>query len=690
MASRSILVVVVGLAALLACARAICPAGTFETSVSSLGDDVPLVLCQPCSPGYFSSAPGSTACSPCAPGSFAPAFNATACEQCPAGSISPRSAAKSCDLCGDAQFQPEQGKTKCESCPAGKIAIGKRDSISSCVCPDGYLAASSTSSSSSSSNTTATDCEKCPEHLTCPANESPRAADGYWLAANDRIPRKCRPASACGGGGCAAAYESTSRLCFACAKDNFKQYDSDSCSACPFDGWGWVLIGLMPVVFFILCFLILTLGRSKLVGAIYITVTFFQVTALYSEILIDWPRAMPLLFTIISAFNLNQDLFGLECSVSFATRFGLTLAHPIFFAAAFAIIYFITKLSSSLSHRSFYVPNDPHTNLAQHFVSSFSIVIVFSMLYQFRAFIDTVDCTRGENNSLFMDAYPDIKCGSIQWVAIFIPACAALLLYVVIPTIAIAIFVTRVHRDYTKLESSPFGYLALRYRSRFFYWELCIIVYKLIMVLIVKFCSLAPLVAIILTSVVAVIMLGIQIAVRPYRCKPDNNLAAFVFGFQFIISIIMFVFHFSSFSKNADDIVVAVAIIITIVTAIIGLAIAAYQVQQLRAAPRKALQNITRKGLKQKGLMNNQHQSHHRKEKELEMTPGPDSSNHTHNNNNHHAMSLDSVHSEPDAHESGRNHSISDLPPPTNLTSLKKPPPLPPLRKSESGSPVQS
>lgn len=349
---------------------------------------------------------------------------------------------------------------------------------------------------------------------------------------------------------------------------------------------------MMPVVFVIIALFVLTMGRMPQLGSLYCVLMFFQITALFSEILVKWPLTMPFLFTIFSITNLNQDLFGFECSMPFEARFGLTIVHPLIFLLLFGLIYVVTKSSKHLSTRAFYVPRAGQAEtggsraalLKKHFVSSYVVLILLSFVYQFRAFIDTVDCTRGEGGAYFMDSHPPVHCGSNTWIGLFIPALGALVLYIVLPTVAILVYFMRLRAGSSNaIRHATLGFLTHRFRSKYYYWEAVNIFYKLCMVAAVKFLSLRPLAAILLTASLAFVMMVLQLVARPYRCSPDNNLAAFLFGFQTILCMIMLVFHFSTFSRQANDIVVVIAVILTVVAIVAGLAVTVYQVNTLKA-----------------------------------------------------------------------------------------------------------
>jgi hypothetical protein len=85
----------------------LCPAGTTT--------DAYHVRCNQCSPGSYSSQPGSWACSYCTPGTYAPNAGQTSCTSCPAGTYNPYNGAAVCLKCPDSsKIGSTVGNVDCE------------------------------------------------------------------------------------------------------------------------------------------------------------------------------------------------------------------------------------------------------------------------------------------------------------------------------------------------------------------------------------------------------------------------------------------------------------------------------------------------------------------------------------------------------------------------------------------------
>jgi hypothetical protein len=537
-----------------------------------------LSSCRPCDRGTFKGNTSTLACESCPAGTSAPAYGSLACTGCAPGTFAAGTGSATCTACPVGSFAEGANATACAACPTDRTTLSAgRAQASECVCKDGTVEPASPSSS-----TTLPACVPCPDNAVCVSGEV-QPAPGFWSSAADpTLVQRCAPASACtGGGACEAGYDPESRLCSDCAPGHFKQFRIDTCTGCPFAGWGWVLVALTPLVLLIVSLLVLVHARFPTMASVYITVTVLQVAALNGDFDVDWPRAMPFVFTVFSAFNLNQDLFGFQCEVSYAGRYAIDLLLPVFLTVLYVLLYALARALAP-ARRMFYVPRELPGKLWEHFLHSWLMLALLSFVFLTANFLVVVDCSRGELGEQFLDQNPDIRCGSSEWVTLAVPGLLAFVAYVIAPVSVCLSYLFKLRRvEPADRNAVRYGFLFARFRDKFYYWEAVNMAFKFACVLLVKLASSTPTATVAICATLSLVLAVLHGWLRPYRSRMDNNYAVFAYCALAYLFATVIVFDQGGFGADAGQIVTALAACVIVAVIVGGTAVTVIQARIL-------------------------------------------------------------------------------------------------------------
>jgi hypothetical protein len=508
-----------------------CPAGSFF--------DTALRLCQPCAAGTFTASEGKALCAPCAPGTASPA-NSTACAVCAPGSYTPGPGMSRCEPCPAGTFSSLQGASLCRSCGPGTRAFGpglaactlcpvqSSSNGTHCLCDAGTYDVSPAATAAGSDP----QCRACPEGADCSVSglqvSAALAQDGYWRgeasAAQSATFYKCPIAKSCAQGRCATGY--TGVACAKCAP-GYHKFNGDRCVACPQRGMMWlVFFALVVVQVLVVAFLVFLSLRAADRDHIFTTVTgtkaqihasqiptlfkiflnYIQLLAIASQFDLEWPPGLVRAFTFIGKLStLGIGTSSLECELAFDffDQARLQMIVPVAGAGLAALVWLAltyrkarhladveaSRGSGSLAtialagvwtHRSYFVAGFTSTLLIVLFVSHpHQIMLGFKMLtceridgvLRLRADLETV-CWTSRAHIFFTTLTTTVALGVY---GALLPAAVFFWLYS--------------HRKNLAARSTTvrFGFLYRGYRPSFYWWEIVIILRKLVVITILVF-----------------------------------------------------------------------------------------------------------------------------------------------------------------------------------------------------------
>ena len=97
-----------------------CEATCAATTDCPVGDFCEVILCQPCSTGYYRSSEAQTECTACAPGYYTD-DPTESCKACEAGKYQENTARSTCITCGIGFYShSKDASTKCNECNTGQ------------------------------------------------------------------------------------------------------------------------------------------------------------------------------------------------------------------------------------------------------------------------------------------------------------------------------------------------------------------------------------------------------------------------------------------------------------------------------------------------------------------------------------------------------------------------------------------
>ena len=172
-------------------------------------------------------------------------------------------------------------------------------------------------------------CISCPTGAQCSTDGTyvPFPTAGYWRmltdglavgAGGDMVFQLCHPASACLGGQgalCATGYEG--KLCGSCQL-GFARMDVQ-CVECPSEFLFITAVTIGGCVL-LLVLAVLLLSKHRLsFSSSFILLAFVQTVSIFNNYNLRWPNSVSSLFTAVSLFSFNVDLFAVKCYIPFAS-----------------------------------------------------------------------------------------------------------------------------------------------------------------------------------------------------------------------------------------------------------------------------------------------------------------------------------------------------------------------------------
>ncbi|KNC49596.1 uncharacterized protein AMSG_05636 [Thecamonas trahens ATCC 50062] len=498
-----------------------CPAGDFRPSLSYAG------TCLPCPIGsYANAASGATRCEECPRGTFRDTAGGAlvdACTPCPLGMYVNATGEASCLLCQSGSYADTEGSSTCAACPVGG------------------------------------DCRALGVGI-------PQALPGYWrdTSASGYVFTQCQaPSSRCAGRNQCAANWVNPPLCSDCAQGYFlkQDYTSDpQCAKCPKFIMAYVA-GIIIIVLSVSVTLV-NLARSATVfmTSIGVGLNFIQIAAVLSTFDAGWPQQTQKSLNYLTLFNLNLELFSIECvqstGLSVAGKLMVKLALPLLFLLIFLIMYCVVKIFykcrlSSVAEGSGTqsVASGAHT-VAVASTSQFRsrsllknaktwewavVNASLSMLNLIYISItltcmEVFDCEDEDGDGVFrMRSQPDVNCYTAQWRKIRLYALVGGGVYGLgIPMLFFFLLKSRSSKLHRRSAVLQLGLLYRKYTKYSYLWELVIILRKIVVVGVKLFSSqFSEVTRMQIVFLAMTFFFLLQWVLKPYQSRRANRLELF-------------------------------------------------------------------------------------------------------------------------------------------------------------------
>jgi hypothetical protein len=212
-----------------------------------------------------------------------------------------------CTACNYGTYKSKVGNDLCNSCGdtrTTRVLGALNESL--CTCAPGFYKQQTSNGS----------CLICPRGAVCPGGiEKPIAGNGYYRSdANEELFIKCQIPEACDGNDdCAKGYEGY--LCGDCTSGYYRR--GAKCYKCDtFAGLVLYFVIVAIIIFLVLLFVIsYKPSKSTRFAALRIGWSFIQVTALYAQFELNWPKEIKDIYKWLSFVILDIQITSPECSI---------------------------------------------------------------------------------------------------------------------------------------------------------------------------------------------------------------------------------------------------------------------------------------------------------------------------------------------------------------------------------------
>ncbi|KAJ6234052.1 insulin-like growth factor binding protein [Anaeramoeba flamelloides] len=580
-----------------------CRNGTYNDMEGSTSES----SCHFCEMGTFSVNEGASECTKCATGQYNNDRGLTACFSCLSGSYSDTDGSTTCKLCTPGEFQDENGQTQCDSCPFDTYQsnIGskecnycpmnsetlstQRKSVKECYCSIGFYGVNGEI------------CHKCPDEGICIKfnQHHPFPRPGYWSSRNNRdVIFKCPIYESCPGGeeieACNITAGYSGFKCTECTKGFYKM--DSRCEACPQNATQRLSLIVLIFLFFILILLFIAKKATAYFGSFTISFSFLQILIIIYQLNIDWPPNINRTFKLFLPFNFNLDFLATECSFQFdyIEKWYLFQAFPFICLFLFLIIYLILFAHTNILYRYgnnwilrfprlVYKPSRATDNIAAYclhlikyslvspffqslskrqlkkfkdiFINVFLTLLTLIYLILSQKTLEIFNCKYDSYSEKYIfEPEPNYYCFESWWKKLLPLSIISIVLYIVGIPILIVYLLVKNSKVLTEKEFDlKFGLLCSRYSKSFFFWEIIIMIRKLLIVIIKSFVSEYTILQIILLLIILFATLILQFVYQPYIATRHNFLESILLGIPQIILFAGLIFYNNEFTRNAQN-----------------------------------------------------------------------------------------------------------------------------------------
>jgi len=279
---------------------------------------------------------------------------------------------------------------------------------------------------------------------------------------------------------------------------------------------------------------------SERVAPMMILMTFLQTATMLLDVPLSWPRVLRDLFKLLSIVNLNIELARPECvfDITFKTRQVLTLASPVVLVVFTKVFFLVQALRITVGHlwtrrrhaSSIAAADDgaredaaptlkqkiraKARRLRKQLRGVFTAAFVVTSIFFLRTMVGGLDCSTvgyGEDAKLFMDREPATECNiddpyyaSVWRLSIIGLVCYALLFVALVVAMAVG-------------GRHKFSFLADKMKPKWFWWELMLLLRKVLIMVVALRTSEQPEQGWFLCSFVLVLAISAHSFARPYK-----------------------------------------------------------------------------------------------------------------------------------------------------------------------------
>ena len=276
----------------------------------------------------------------------------------------------------------------------------------------------------------------------------------------------------------------------------------------------WILAVAGAILFVVLAlmadqFLAKVADVSNFIAPVLILLTFFQTLALLLKFNMQWPAGLKDLMNKLSIFNINLELARPECSIKWtaSNRMDVMLAVP--FGGAFLVLCY--GASGWLFNRK-----DPATNslnLKRKCESmGVGMFMVFSSFF-LKGILGGIDCTPdATSGKYYLDIEPSVECdtASAEYNLIYTKVFAGVALWC-------AMFGILVLNFFSEGGKYRYSFLTTKLEDKWFYWELVLLLRKILIMCSGLFNSSAIARGWYLGSMVVIVSLAAHAFARPFK-----------------------------------------------------------------------------------------------------------------------------------------------------------------------------
>ena len=622
-----------------------CPAGTTKPG------NGPQETCSNCPPGTASTATGlSSPCPPCLRATYQPTEGSTSCIPCGPGMTNGgpgSSQAELCTPCPLGTYKTAEGYDPvtdggCTVC-AGNMttAFVQATQAEDCACPTGQGLYPGTALGDASVCTTCLpgdvalefglECTTCPTGtlysapsvpcLPCPfggrcggGTSLPVAAPGYHpvpgSGPNDGFYEPCVPPGVCLGNGVCRQGHADGERCSKCISGWIRNPASGFCEKCP-SYIIWIFVGLFTLGGIMLIFLIrFARKNSSMLTTTAVGFNYIQIIGILSSYQLEWPTWVQSVFDALSSVNLDLQIFKPECLASdsaraYETIWAVKLASPwvlwvmLFFMYLFMVQYSKLVCASTWFRRSKtagqwktkLLPDLPPSNLGvmrSACINAGIMVAIVLYLMVSNSAMEIFPCTRSEDGTLTMNREPSIVCGSKEWKNLLIGSLLTLFFFsLAFPSIIALILFRKREGLWKRKAQARYGLLILRYKPRFFLFELAVLARKFLIVFAKTIfrTNLSGQVGFAFSVVLCAT--GVQLWLHPFAALRINRLETVMLGFATIVLLLALLFaaaggDMSNGVSTTIGVILVSVVILSLIVLLVVIALEMWKIRKLR------------------------------------------------------------------------------------------------------------
>eukprot|EP00004_Rigifila_ramosa_P028594 TRINITY_DN974_c0_g1_i1.p1 TRINITY_DN974_c0_g1~~TRINITY_DN974_c0_g1_i1.p1 ORF type:complete len:2810 (-),score=593.72 TRINITY_DN974_c0_g1_i1:44-8227(-) len=458
-------------------------------------------------------------------------------------------------------FKTDSGNGACVSCPSNKeTLVSGATSPLECSCVVGYYSVDRES-----------ECLVCPLGGDCPGDTVLRASPGWWRepGTDSSTFYQCDLRAACTNSTCAEGY--TGPKCAVCA-DGYGKF-GNACQICPPSTTNYGLVVLLMLgIIAALVVLVKTATGPKSTASMTgkILVNYFHQISFLASFAVPWPATVTAVYNYISISTLSSSILSVSCAfrMNFYQYFQLYLALPFVGLGAVFLVFGAYWLFFRLFRRTQPVEeiNKFKADLKDQVLVSALVIVFLSHPTITRQVLQVFNCTDKIGSYSYLVEDLTLKCNTPThniWRAVGV---FMLLFYSVgIPVGGILLLYKYRFRLQEPAVASKLRFLFDGYADKRYYWEMIIMLRKLLLVLFVVFLRSMPLVQICCGLIVMNASLLMQKLFQPHKLPLHKNLEFTALSVVYVLMLIGLLFIGDELSLSARTFLMICAVVANVI-----------------------------------------------------------------------------------------------------------------------------